>query len=161
MAVAPSSLGPWSLPCRGVSPVWFSPGPRVAISVVIGTTASQSGKRHFSGVLQAMAHLTCHTAHICWLWLGPDSAGCSASFAACPVSVRGALASLPAGENSCLMMFKEAEYFPSHVRLWGRRQLSVSCLFCCPCCTSCSSLLFCGLQSLWGEEIQSFACVCW
>lgn len=108
-----------------------------------------------------MAHLTCHTAHICWLWPGPDSAGCSASFATCPFSVRGALASLPAGENSCLMMFKEAEYFPSRVRLWGRKQLSVSCLFCCPCCTSCSSLLLCGLRSLWGEEIQSFACACW
>lgn len=80
------------------------------------------GKGRCSGILQAMAHFTCHTAHICFLWSGPGSAGCSASFVTCPIVVGGALVSLPAGKNSCLMMFKEAEYFPSHARLWGRKQ---------------------------------------
>lgn len=69
-----------------------------------------------------MAHLPCNATHMYFLWPGPGSAGCSASFATCPISVQGALPSLPAGENSCLMMFQEAEYFPSHVRLWDRRQ---------------------------------------
>lgn len=65
VAVAPSSLGPWSLPCRGVSPVWFSPGPQVAISVVIGTTASQSGKRQMFRCLAS--HGTPYLPHSTYL----------------------------------------------------------------------------------------------
>lgn len=128
--------------------------------VVIGTTASQSGRRQLFRILQAMAHLTCHTAHICCLWPAAGPAGCSASFATCPVSVRGALVSLPAGENSCLMMFKEAEYFPSHVRLWGRKQC-LAHVSSVPSCTSCSSLLLHELWFLGGEDIQSFGCEWW
>lgn len=128
--------------------------------VVIGTTASQSGRRQLFRILQAMAHLTCHTAHICCLWPAAGPAGCSASFATCPVSVRGALVSLPAGENSCLMMFKEAESFPSHVRLWGRKQC-LAHVSSVPSCTSCSSLLLHELRFLGGEDIQSFGCEWW
>lgn len=81
--------------------------------VVIGTIASQSERRQLFRFLAS--HGTPYLPHsTCLLFV--------TSFATCPVSVQGALVSLPAGENSRLMMFKEAEYFPSHVRLWGRKQ---------------------------------------
>lgn len=92
----------------GVCLVQFSSGPWVAIGVVVGTRTSQRGKRQTFRCLAS--HGILHNATQCLFVVRdqvPMQLAAMPALLLAPVSVR-ALASLPAGESSCLVTFKEA-----------------------------------------------------